>query len=298
MNAAMDTPTRALCLASKTCKACGHVAANAQSKPVHSFVPAFRGSFFTCPECGSESVDGEVDYDKLYASRDSSNYPTTNGLLVALKKALLRRTAAGILRGRDPDGSVLDFGCGGGELANSIHAIGFSRVFAADVQPARPATLDAGVTYLGVHALAEHGPFDMVILRHVIEHLERPAEVLAGIREQLSPQGVMIVEFPSAASIWKRLMGQRWTGYFFPYHTMVLSDVGACSIFEQARLNVRAKRLAEPPIFGVFLMSLGMPRPAARICSGLLFPLQALVSKLTGSSEALVFELSARKPGR
>jgi len=298
MNAAMAAPNRALGLAGKTCRACGHVAAKAESLPVHSYVPAFSGRFFTCPQCGSESVDGEVDYNKLYASRDSSNYPATNGLLLALKKALLRRTAVGILRGRDPGGSVLDFGCGGGELANAIRAIGFGRVFAADVQVARPATLDAGVTYLGVQALAEHGPFDLVILRHVIEHLERPAEVLSGIREQLSQHGLMIVEFPSAASFWKRLMGPRWTGYFFPYHTMVLSDIGARRIFEEARLDVRAMRLAEPPIFGVFLMSLGMPRPAARICSGLLFPLQALVSKLTGRSEALVFELSARKPGQ
>jgi len=298
MNAATDASNCALGPAGKTCKACGHVAAKAESLPVHSYVPALSGRFFTCPQCGSESVDGDVDYDKLYASRDSSNYPATNGLLVALKKALLRRTAAGILRGCDPGGSVLDFGCGGGELANAICAIGFSRVFAADVQAARPATLDARVSYLGVQALTEHGPFDVVILRHVIEHLEHPTEVLFGIREQLSPQGVMIVEFPSAASFWKRLMGPRWTGYFFPYHTMVLSDTGARRIFEEARLRVLATRLAEPPIFGVFLISLGMPRPAARIFSGLLFPLQALVSKLTGRSEALVFKLSARKPGQ
>jgi SAM-dependent methyltransferase len=282
----------------RTCKACGFVVLSPTSVPVHSFVPSLQGGFFTCTKCGTECVDGHVDYDFLYTSRDSTNYPTANFILVSLKKLVLHRTAARILEGYDRTARILDYGCGGGELANAIDDIGFSSVFAADLQAERPPTLDVSVTYLGVQELAANAPFDVVILRHVIEHFERPAEVLASIVKHLSPDGVIIAEFPSAASFWKRLMGPRWTGYFFPYHTMVLSEAGARHIFTRAGLVVRAVRNVEPPIFGVYLMSLGVPRSVARVCSGLLFPLQVLGSKLAGRSEAQLFELSLIIPSK
>lgn len=276
----------------KTCRACGYSSEQTQSFSVHSFVPSFCGKFFRCANCGTETVETGVDYSRLYSSRDSSNYPASNGFLVKIKKLLMQRTVAATLDGYELQSRVLDFGCGGGELANAIYANGFVSVFAADVQADRPLMLDKNVTYLNVKDLNDHGLFNIILLRHVIEHLEFPVETLLQVRELMAEGSTMIVEFPSAHSFWKRVMGSRWTGYFFPYHTMVLSEEGARRVFKLARLRVKSVRKAEPPIFGVYLMSLGMPRSIARAFSGLLFPIQAMLSKITGCSEALVFELS------
>jgi hypothetical protein len=134
-------------------------------------------------------------------------------------------------------------------------------------------------------------PFDVIVLRHVIEHLNSPLDTLVAIQKSLSPNGVIVVEAPIEASTWKKIMGRRWTGYFFPYHTLVLSELGALMLFESAGLEVVKKNRAEPAILGVYLMTLGIPRSLARILSICFYPLQLLVSRLSGNSEAMVFIL-------
>ena len=50
----------------------------------------------------------------------------------------------------------------------------------------------------------EPGSFDVIISIDVLEHLERPEEALANLREALAPDGLLVLKLPNAMS-WKGL---------------------------------------------------------------------------------------------
>jgi SAM-dependent methyltransferase len=274
------------------CKACEFELVGLSVIEVYSHEKNYDGKFIRCPNCGTENIAEVIDYAKLYENRKSTNYPSSKGVLVLLKNQVLGWTARRILKGVPASARVLDYGCGGGELANAIHNCGYLNVVAIDVQSDRPITLDKGVKYFGIEELPAGELFDIIVLRHVLEHLEHPIAVMTSLGNKLSNSGKIVAEFPSEHSSWKKVFKGDWPGYFFPFHTMVLSDAGAEKIFQKANLKILDVKPAECPILGTYYISLGVPRQLARVLSLLTYPLQYLLSKLTGGQEAVVFVLT------
>jgi 2-polyprenyl-3-methyl-5-hydroxy-6-metoxy-1,4-benzoquinol methylase len=109
-----------------------------------------------------------------------------------------------VLRGR----RFLEVGCGDGGCGAAFHRAG-CRVFMLDVDERLVATAkkanDAeGIdipTFVGDALDPEatfysHGPFDIVLFRDVMEHLEDPVEALKIAKQHLSQEGVVFVVFP------------------------------------------------------------------------------------------------------
>jgi 2-polyprenyl-3-methyl-5-hydroxy-6-metoxy-1,4-benzoquinol methylase len=71
-------------------------------------------------------------------------------------------------------------------------------------------------------ALAAHGPFDVVAMWHVIEHLENPREVLAAAAGSLRPGGVLALAAPNPAAFQLRVLGSRWTHVDAPRHLVMV----------------------------------------------------------------------------
>jgi 2-polyprenyl-3-methyl-5-hydroxy-6-metoxy-1,4-benzoquinol methylase len=95
-------------------------------------------------------------------------------------------------------GNVLDVGCGIGELAN--HVQDKSKYFGIDVNP-------YCVNYLLVRSLQAEvgsvyeipsGPlaFDVVVMSHVLEHLDDPQRAIHEISRVLKPSGYLILIVP------------------------------------------------------------------------------------------------------
>jgi len=130
----------------------------------------------------------------------------------------------------EPEGrSVLEVGCGDGGVAAAFERQG-SRVVMMDVeerliQAARSANDREGIrakTFVGDvfdrdAAFYREGPFDLVMFRDVMEHLERPATALDIVKRSLSPRGRVFVVFPP---------------YFSPYgaHQQILPRKSALGI--------------------------------------------------------------------
>jgi SAM-dependent methyltransferase len=119
-------------------------------------------------------------------------------------------------------GRMLEIGCGLGHLAGQLS--GYFRAYAMDVnlwalEQARGT--QAGVNFL--HAGAERVPFekesfDLVIIKHVVEHLEDPILAIREIGRLLAPGGVLILSTPNLDSLLKPYKGERWIGYQDPTH--------------------------------------------------------------------------------
>lgn len=118
-------------------------------------------------------------------------------------------TVAALFRlAREGGGRVLDLGCGPGVLAAALAAEG-AEVLGADldaeaVDVARSRGVDAMVVDLRdedwVEKVAGRGPFDVLVLADVLEHLVEPERVLRTVRDRalLADGGFVLVSIPNA----------------------------------------------------------------------------------------------------
>jgi 2-polyprenyl-3-methyl-5-hydroxy-6-metoxy-1,4-benzoquinol methylase len=64
----------------------------------------------------------------------------------------------------------------------------------------------------------EDGAFNVVIIKHIVEHLPQPERAIAEIGRVTEPGGVLILATPNLDSLLKPLKGDRWIGYQDPTH--------------------------------------------------------------------------------
>ena len=114
-----------------------------------------------------------------------------------------------------PVGSLLDVGCGGGELLRAALARGW-RACGAEPMPeaaqlARSRAPAADVrTGLSSQVGFEERSFDVVCAFHVLEHMPDTRAFLRQLARFARPGGVVVVETPNYASRLRRVRGERW----------------------------------------------------------------------------------------
>jgi 2-polyprenyl-3-methyl-5-hydroxy-6-metoxy-1,4-benzoquinol methylase len=109
--------------------------------------------------------------------------------------------------------NVLDLGCGDGDVAAELAARG-NQIVGVDraAEPRRrkvmkayfQTSLENGLGPLDAR-LATHGPFDIIVLADVLEHLSDPVSLLRECSRYLKPGGCVIVSVPNVANLWIRL---------------------------------------------------------------------------------------------
>lgn len=102
-----------------------------------------------------------------------------------------------------PIGSVLDVGCGGGAVAETLRARGATRVVGIELDPvaAARARERCDLVFEGsVEAALERidESFDTICCYDVLEHLVDPWKVLVRLRERAAPGGRLHVSLPNA----------------------------------------------------------------------------------------------------
>jgi 2-polyprenyl-3-methyl-5-hydroxy-6-metoxy-1,4-benzoquinol methylase len=119
-------------------------------------------------------------------------------------------------------GRLLDVGCGPGEFLAEMSRRGW-QVAGLDADPkaverAR-ARLGPAVACHGVEELPpSSGPYDVITLWHVLEHLERPRQALQLLAAQLAPGGRLLIAVPNLESIDARTYGPDWVAWDAPRH--------------------------------------------------------------------------------
>ena len=158
-----------------------------------------------CSGCGFAFADTVVEqaaYDAFYAEfskYDSAELSTGSGAS-DFDLMRLRDTAERIDAHIDRGARVLDIGCATGGLLHELQLVGFERLVGVDPSAA---CVEYGRQRfeLEMHqgTLAELpaiGRFDLVIVSHVLEHVERVADAVASIASVLAPGGEVYVEVP------------------------------------------------------------------------------------------------------
>ena len=168
----------------------------------------------SCARCGLMSIepgDGAVDLSVEQSEEEYvASYSGTLDRVVERRLAMLRSVLP-------QPAKVLDFGAGFGYIAKRLQAAGYE-VTALEISP----NALASIRRHGIRAVAgldelEGQRFDVVTMWHVLEHVERPAPLLARLADYLFPGGTAIVAVPNARGLFASLSLDHWI-WTLPWH--------------------------------------------------------------------------------
>ncbi len=163
-------------------------------------------------------------------------------------------------------GRLLEIGCADGAFLKLAARAGFH---AHGIEP-DPVTSAVArqcsniVVFPGTLADAPYpaASFDVIVLFHVLEHLDSPRRALHEIHRLLRPGGVIVIETPNIASLWFRLLGRRWR-QFIPDHYYFFSPVTLTRLLEESRFRLLAlthpKRIVSLRLLSDRLRRLSIP---------------------------------------
>jgi 2-polyprenyl-3-methyl-5-hydroxy-6-metoxy-1,4-benzoquinol methylase len=148
-----------------------------------------------CPDCGAWSSDA------LARGAATSFAPERYFENAALERASWERLLAKLARAGARPRSALDVGCGTGEFLAFLAEQGAERREGVELDPARAEHArrrDPGARVHAGDALATlervDGPFDLVTLWDVFEHVPDPAALLSALAARLAPGGALYVQ--------------------------------------------------------------------------------------------------------
>jgi len=205
-----------------------------------------RHDYFSCTGCGLLFMNPMPDlatiasfYPANYDIYEDDDKPVEPGLW---KSALLRRRGYQHLTGGllaallspfagwagetttpdwVPGGALLDVGCGNGRFLRSMRALGW-RVqgveFSEDgVRVCRKAKLPVHHGDLVSAALPDDA-FDVITVRHVIEHIAEPQLFFRELVRVLKPGGRLVMETPNSQALGRAWLSVNWFANEVPRH--------------------------------------------------------------------------------
>lgn len=190
-----------------------------------------RFAYFACRECGCLQIQqAPSDWPRYYpphyysfnvaavpqrgpkawlaACRDRAVVTQRGGLgrlLAQLEPPRPDVASLGLLPLRRTD-RILDVGCGRGMLLSALHRAGFRRLAGCD--PFLPGDVEVlpglWVRRQPLEAVSES--FEVIMLHHVLEHIEGQQATLVACRDRLAPTGRLLVRIPT-------IEGEAWRRY-------------------------------------------------------------------------------------
>ncbi|HEY2136101.1 MAG TPA: class I SAM-dependent methyltransferase [Xanthobacteraceae bacterium] len=220
----------------RDCPLCG--AGASQARPLQYRTPEFQ--LVQCQACDLVFVDQlppqhEFEDERAWevssvshAAQRKRDYP----VLVALQQMtryrmhVFKRDPKQILARHVRPGPIVEVGCASG-VNLTPPPKGFIP-YGVEISKSLAAKADAEFRPFGGQCLqmpAEEGLqrfprgfFHGALLIGYLEHEYFPRQALTRLREVVSDEAVVLVKMPNFASINRRLMGMRWSGFRFPDH--------------------------------------------------------------------------------
>jgi len=165
---------------------------------------------------------------------------------------------------RPPPARLLEVGVGQGWLLAQAKEAGYE-VLGADLsaEGAEIAAQSSGVRVLAGRldqlGLADSSQ-EVILMRHVLEHLGQPLQQLREVRRILAPDGLFIGAVPNFNSLKRRLDGAEWFFLTLPYHRLHFTPRSIETLLGRADLRPARIRTAEHFPFHRAVFQVGLNR--------------------------------------
>jgi 2-polyprenyl-3-methyl-5-hydroxy-6-metoxy-1,4-benzoquinol methylase len=280
------------------CIVCGGERAQEAFISQDRLLAAASGSFryVRCAACGTVRADPPPDDATLAAAYPDAyvGRGLTTSLLQRAGDVLGRREARRLVESGSSGGRALDVGCGDGIFLQRLRAAGWhGPLHGLDPNPAAAARARARGIRVEEATLEDfqgREGYDLVILRHVIEHLRDPRAALARIHSFLAPGGLAYVATPDEGALSARVFGRYWAGYDPPRHLWVFRPPAVRRLLEEAGFAVLDEQwYVGAEMWTASLAAAISPRPGRRRLFASAFnPLVAVPALAAGTVEMLL----------
>jgi 2-polyprenyl-3-methyl-5-hydroxy-6-metoxy-1,4-benzoquinol methylase len=136
---------------------------------------------------------------------------------------------------------LLDYGCGDGQWTRLALRLGLDAIGVEPDDAARKVACLSGVRAVKTLEEADqamHGAlYDRIVLRHVLEHVPQPRELVEQLGGRLSPSGRILISVPNVLSRQAYTFGPWWLGYELPRHLWHFSLVTLERLVKRAGLQ-------------------------------------------------------------
>ena len=152
---------------------------------------------------------------------------------------------------------ILEIACNKGYLLAALHSFGFKKLFGVDLSPldvekAKQIVPSAEISYADAFAYldANVGKFDVIILKAVLEHIQKDQVIplLDKIRSSLKPAGVVIIDVPNMD--WLLAQHERYMDFT---HEVGFTRESLAQVMRQAFTSVHIQK--GKPVMGAGLKS-------------------------------------------
>jgi 2-polyprenyl-3-methyl-5-hydroxy-6-metoxy-1,4-benzoquinol methylase len=174
-----------------------------------------------------------IDFATLYAER----YPPAAFLPQRARKVAKSHRELALLEQTTAGRRLLDVGCSYGFFLDTAQRRGWS---VAGVELSTASASFARATYgldvytgLLADAPYDAGTFDVVTIRHVLEHVPNPAHLIAEAHTFLRPGGLILVAVPNLGSLAARLLGPQWWWIDPPTHLFYFTHATLARLLTQ-----------------------------------------------------------------
>ncbi|MHB1458363.1 MAG: class I SAM-dependent methyltransferase [Armatimonadota bacterium] len=214
-----------------------------------------------CPVCGSDSWNTTIQGDGFSvvicakgciartdpAPPPEDNVPPVDGFTETTRDAIssvefrFAERIYGRLSRFKTSGRLLDVGSGGGHLVKIARERGFDAVGIE--------MTELGVEYarcvLDIHLISGSFPehefepesFDVVVMKHVLEHIPDPGAAVSEANRILRPGGIVVIESPNFNSLMRKVKGAEWEGLQPGQHAWQLSPSSVSKLLVKYRLS-------------------------------------------------------------
>ncbi len=165
-----------------------------------------------CRDCGmvfASPLMPESEIQKYYETMSNYDHPLSSGIQITLEQRQVDRYVELLVERFPPDfrGKALDIGCATAIALSRLKGRGW-QVLGVDPSPRcrEIAQKNYGIRvvpgFFDMDTLKDEGPFDLVIMSHVLEHLLHPGAVIADVAKLLSDDGLLYIEVPDLMKPW------------------------------------------------------------------------------------------------
>lgn len=201
-----------------------------QFKHIVSFPSFPTRKAYKCLDCGSILISPNPD-DLSYDKTDYMEFIDWKeylGYFLAINSIL--EFPKGSSRALN-NSALLDYGCGNSRYAEYFRLAGVPS-YGYDINSKLISHLNVNtkigqqIYFSTLDQAFKAGPFDYILLNHVLEHFANPHDFFKDASSLLSPSGCIIVVGPNVNSANRKLLGARWIGYSPDEHIWLPSSDG------------------------------------------------------------------------
>ncbi|MFZ5970007.1 MAG: class I SAM-dependent methyltransferase [Bacteroidota bacterium] len=200
----------------------------------------------------SESTIGKYYQSEEYISHSDSR-KTIQDKTYQLARYYATRKKIKLIESYHQSGSILDIGCGTGELLQRMNPSKWTRVGIEPSNQARGKIATNITVYPSFQDLPNK--FQVISLWHVLEHLHQLEAAMTFIEKHLANAGTLFIAVPNRESADAQHYGTHWAAYDTPRHLWHFTKENMQALLHHFGFQIQAIRPMPLDAFYVCLLS-------------------------------------------